>query len=207
MDWLPGNVLWLEFTVCLPLLKLLCKNIRFLFRANTERTAIGPWGAISWNWQKVYGIRITDWTFNTLDVLVCIWSLTHLAKATLHGFTTAAHLVWYGRPVWPMQRIQILQDLVLIFCKPADEGHRVITLMKHPQPDAALTQTRTRTRIQTQTPTQSHNTDETHPTWRCRFYNKQTHKHPLNPTVLLTWWGNFKSPEATSKCLSGHISL
>ena len=48
-----------------------------------------------------------------------------------------------------MQRIQFLQDLVLFFCKPADEGHRVITLMKHPQPDAALTQTRTRIRIQT----------------------------------------------------------
>ena len=152
--------------------KLLCKNIRFLFRANTERTAIGPWGAISWNWQKVYGIRIADWTFNTMDVLVCIWSLTHHFKAFLHRFTTAAHLVWYGRPVWPMQRIQFLQDLVLIFCKPADEGHRVITLMKHPQHDAAF-----------------------------------THTHTLSPTVLLTWWGNFKSPEATLKCLSGHISL
>ncbi len=34
------------------------------FSAHTERKASGPWGDILWIWQKVYWIRIVDYTFS-----------------------------------------------------------------------------------------------------------------------------------------------
>ena len=70
-QWLIGwDCLWLgpNHYVCFPFTEPgLCRNGRVCFSANTERTARGPWGAIHWIWQKVYGITIVDCTFKRLQ--------------------------------------------------------------------------------------------------------------------------------------------
>ena len=49
---------------CFPLTELvLCMNTGSFFNAHTEWTASRLWGDICWIWQKVYWIRIADFTF------------------------------------------------------------------------------------------------------------------------------------------------
>ncbi len=46
----------------------------FFFSAHTEQKVSGPWGDILWIWQKVYCIRVVDYTFNC----VCLIHLLEL---------------------------------------------------------------------------------------------------------------------------------
>ena len=69
VDWLDCSWLSLNHYVYFPFTEPgLCMNTRVFLTTNTERTAKESWGAIRQKWQKVYGIRIVDCTFNTLNI-------------------------------------------------------------------------------------------------------------------------------------------
>ncbi len=48
----------------------------FFFSAHTRRIASGPWGDILWIWQKVYWLRIIDYTFKRLTSHFCAVSIS-----------------------------------------------------------------------------------------------------------------------------------
>ena len=81
----------------------------------TERPARGPWGAICWIWQKVYGIRSTDSkTTHKIRKLILQFCQGSFCLQ-LYFFQAWLHHTFVSRPQYPMQKSSLI-DVAADIC-------------------------------------------------------------------------------------------